>query len=844
MTHTAPLLIVRVSSLPFETLAPLTAARSVAIADQAAASRAKREELAERASKLLYAAAGVTAPPDLAAARVALLGIRRSLHRGGAADPAALERARPLLTGEALRVIAEHDREQERSASLERDLEETLAAEEARGRAALAEASRNPWVRLGLRLASRSLLGRAAGLEASRWGQRERHAASKVLAYLARFATKTSPNGVFCATALGSLADEGTAVDGENRIERLDVALHVGEARKVAAVLASSPEAAPAIRPRANPTLRAKDGGWTLWQPASPRRESDEETRLEIKAHPVLRRFIEAADGSRTAEELVAAAGAEAGQDVWPFYANLVERGIVIGEVEIPWSERRPLRALAARCAQAPWAAELESIEADVDAMAALAPDAPDAVPERIDAVTARLAALPRARPLTEDDAVRCDAATALRVRLPRTLLADLERLLPRYARFYGAIYPERLTRETFANRFLKRYPPDTPVPVLDFYHGLFEPGPARPLAAFASAAAGPADSPRRAEAGRAFERARDLFARRAREAAEAGSDEAALTEEDWASIAGDGAAPRFSCAALFQVDAESAGQVGSANARLYLNAIFPGAGLSVARLAHLHRETSGPNPIELALREGWSRRARPGAAFAEITFMHGGRTANAGLRPPLFPLEIELPGDRATAGREAVPLADLVAAWDSAAERFTLRSISRGIEILPVISSGINPEGFVQFLTMIGEQGLQPLGLLPGFDHSEIRAWPRFRSGNVVLFRKRWVFSEAEMPRGATPAARFLAARRWVREHGLPEHVFVHSEREPKPFYMNLGSPAFLDLMHRGLEGAGRVHVTEMAPGPEGLWVRDARGRYASEFLVHVDHLGPGTAS
>ncbi|HEU4765568.1 MAG TPA: hypothetical protein VFT93_07960, partial [Candidatus Eisenbacteria bacterium] len=91
----------------------------------------------------------------------------------------------------------------------------------------------------------------------------------------------------------------------------------------------------------------------------------------------------------------------------------------------------------------------------------------------------------------------------------------------------------------------------------------------------------------------------------------------------------------------------------------------------------------------------------------------------------------------------------------------------------------------------------------------------------------------------GATAEERFLAARRWVRAHGLPEHVFVHSDREPKPFYVNLGSTAFLDLLRRSVEGAGRVHVTEMRPAPDDLWVRDGRGHYASEFLVHVDRLG-----
>jgi hypothetical protein len=322
--------------------------------------------------------------------------------------------------------------------------------------------------------------------------------------------------------------------------------------------------------------------------------------------------------------------------------------------------------------------------------------------------------------------------------------------------------------------------------------------------------------------------------------AAADGATEVVLSETDWIEITGDAPEPSFSCAALFQIAALSPEEVGSPQTRVCLNAFFPGAGLSIARLAHLHGD-----PIVRQLRDGWARLGRPGAAHAEITFMHGSRTANAGLRPPIFTLEIELPGDRATAGREALPLADLTASWDSAAGRFVLRSISRGIEILPVISSGINPEGFISFLTMVGAQGHQPLGFFPGFDTPEIRSWPRFTYGNVVLFRRRWVFGAVELPTGKTAEEYFLDTQRWRREHGVPRHVFIHSEREPKPFYVDLGSEAFVDLLRRAAASPsasppGRVHVTEMLPGPEDLWVRDPRGRYASEFLLHMDNLEP----
>jgi hypothetical protein len=854
MTRVSPLLIVRVAALPFEAMDSMSGNRARVAAEAWLRLLETRAGEAERISALLFDAAGEAASPELAPARGAVLKMRRAIHQGRAIDRRVVEDAAPLLTTEILAQVRGHGDGGNEAEKARRDFSATYSEEMDRGRKAIVEASGAPLFRLGLRLAGRSLLRRAetlSRLDPPAWDQRSRHTGSKLLAYLGRFTTKTSPNGVFCATAVGELADGPAAVRGENQFARLLFLLHVGEARKIVACLAVSPEALMAVAPRINPTLRRDGDHWTLWRPASARRPADDEVRSQVKDHPVMQMFIDAAAGARhTSEEIIRAVGERVGRDVRAFYGQLVERGVLIGEVEIPWSERRPLRALAARCAGAPWAREIEEIESGVDSLAHL--PSREIIP-RVDALAARLESLPHARPLSGDDLLRCDASSGLGIRLPRPLLHDLERLVPLYARFYGAIYPEALFRESFADRYLKRYPPDTHIPVLDFYHGLFEPeGPARP-AAFVSPISGRSDSRLRNAAGRAFERARDFFARRAREAAASGTTEVELSEADWHEIAGDAPEPRFSCAALFQVAASSLEEVSALRASVCLNAFFPGAGLSIARLAHLHGEAGDGDtgawsydrsPIVRELREGWSRQARPGAAHAEITFMHGSRTANAGLRPPIFPLEIELPGDHVSEGRQAIPLADLTACWNSAAGRFVLRSQSRGIEILPVISSGINPEGFISFLTMVGTQGIQPLGLFPGFDLPEIRSWPRFKFGNVVVFRRRWVFGAGELPAGKSAEEFFLDTQRWRGEQGLPLQVFIHSEREPKPFYVNLGSEAFVDLFRRAVvspsDAPGRLHVTEMLPRPGELWVRDQRGSYASEFLVHLDNLEP----
>jgi hypothetical protein len=76
-----------------------------------------------------------------------------------------------------------------------------------------------------------------------------------------------------------------------------------------------------------------------------------------------------------------------------------------------------------------------------------------------------------------------------------------------------------------------------------------------------------------------------------------------------------------------------------------------------------------------------------------------------------------------------------------------------------------------------------------------------------------------------------------WRRREGVPRHVFVHASNDTKPYYLDFESSWFLELFERrrAESPAGVVHVTEMLPGPDEMWVRDSDGRYATEFLVHL---------
>ncbi|MGA8114131.1 MAG: lantibiotic dehydratase [Actinocatenispora sp.] len=121
----------------------------------------------------------------------------------------------------------------------------------------------------------------------------------------------------------------------------------------------------------------------------------------------------------------------------------------------------------------------------------------------------------------------------------------------------------------------------------------------------------------------------------------------------------------------------------------------------------------------------------------------------------------------------------------------------------------------------------------------------PRVTVDDMVMLRETWRTTV-----GATGLAdvtgereRFLAVRRFRRDLGLPERVFLRVETEIKPCYVDLASPLYARILCTLLRGAHRkagpdtpVVITEMLPTAEHAWLTDADGqRYASELRLQV---------
>jgi hypothetical protein len=144
-------------------------------------------------------------------------------------------------------------------------------------------------------------------------------------------------------------------------------------------------------------------------------------------------------------------------------------------------------------------------------------------------------------------------------------------------------------------------------------------------------------------------------------------------------------------------------------------------------------------------------------------------------------------------------------------------------------------PWGFAFFLMSVATY--DPF---PHDEHS-----PRLTVGRAVLRRETWRVDADAL----TWAVEKDAARRqklasaWALDRGLPLRAFALAPVEMKPLYVDFESVLLTSVLARQIRrtaerGGGRVRFTEMLPGPDECWLRDAAGnRYTSELrLTAVD--------
>lgn len=147
--------------------------------------------------------------------------------------------------------------------------------------------------------------------------------------------------------------------------------------------------------------------------------------------------------------------------------------------------------------------------------------------------------------------------------------------------------------------------------------------------------------------------------------------------------------------------------------------------------------------------------------------------------------------------------------------------------------------EFFADILSLEVVDGFKVLG--------PTRHSPRVSIDRVVICRETWRFKLEELRFAAEKdeAERFLATRRWMREHDIPRWAFVKTPTERKPFFVDFDSPILMNMfskmIRRSLDSNdqnGLIVVTEMLPAFGETWLMDADDqRYTSELrIVAVD--------
>ena len=74
-----------------------------------------------------------------------------------------------------------------------------------------------------------------------------------------------------------------------------------------------------------------------------------------------------------------------------------------------------------------------------------------------------------------------------------------------------------------------------------------------------------------------------------------------------------------------------------------------------------------------------------------------------------------------------------------------------------------------------------------------------RMKIRRIILKRQSWYRMGDTLPEGCEPGENlggYLAWRCWAAQNGLPRHVFVKCESEPKPIYVDFCNPLALDLL------------------------------------------------
>lgn len=261
------------------------------------------------------------------------------------------------------------------------------------------------------------------------------------------------------------------------------------------------------------------------------------------------------------------------------------------------------------------------------------------------------------------------------------------------------------------------------------------------------------------------------------------------------------------------------------------VNHLFPGGGKLYARWLHLF-----PPTVQEALRE-WNFSSNQ-APFSWQSW------SNANFQPPLYPVQLHLPGGRRLA---QAPVANVYLGNIHIAQSASGPCLWNADTGAPVVLTDLGLESpdsrppAIQVVWRLGVPYVSVDALLPGdlwkplYDEG-IWYRARFEYRQLVLARAAWSVTPSVWKSWLMPDADwvdfFMRIREVLRALGVPALFFASFSGE-KPQYYDQNSPVLMVLFQKSLErGSGTLFLTEMLPQPAGA-IAEQEGARAAEFAV-----------
>ncbi|BBL79431.1 hypothetical protein RxyAA322_12850 [Rubrobacter xylanophilus] len=228
----------------------------------------------------------------------------------------------------------------------------------------------------------------------------------------------------------------------------------------------------------------------------------------------------------------------------------------------------------------------------------------------------------------------------------------------------------------------------------------------------------------------------------------------------------------------------------------------------------------------------------RPGVEFVDLVYQpRAGRSANVSLAPSWRDYRVVVGTYPHGKGTRVLELSDL---WVGATlDRFYVRSISLGKEIVIAPNNMLNPQGapnVCRFLYELAHEGVklwEPFSWGP--EMSGAPKLPRIRYSKTILSPAQWNVDLRLMGDGNETDLEDknqwkIAFERWKKVWGVPRHVFMVANDQR--VLLDLGNPLHAADLRRELQSKERVTLHEMLGGFDNRWVEGSGGTHLTECV------------